>query len=711
MIMFYYRKKIKQSILIMGTLILSSIQVFAYEAPMAIDQLRIDTYLMLRHLPKKISNKKIAAVLEFAVPNLFTSFYNDIDEKLSHRSRKQGVSPEIAVEAAFRALDLVLFGKQSKSKVFQSNSNFVINDQEWGFQDASEEDIDNGIPLLIAYALNLASVTIESYSDHKTENKARFKQKIDDAKDMMQATKDKDYKEHLDVALGVIKAELLYRKWRKDVIKEATKNRQSNIEKEENSGNYVGHYSGCDEWPDGKVCYLSDEEEARDVLRNAFWNTKEGGYGVFANVRWSDVNWEEDDYAYGIFEKYSDDSLVKDRLTAPIFHPKKNQIEDYEGRTDSGLKLRMNLGLAVNKGLAIEEYDRKNKFNSFLVPNFLTRFHGYLYSSLDMDFLEYIYMNYVNLHSILVSDYKKHNTGKFHFIPRLYRGSSLLEFLTVGSKLYPKSMSAKKFIDSFNLTGKDENELHNYFKHLAKNQDLEYELYCYTNNDKYKSLEYVHLSNQLSKKTNENNAFFDEAELQGVVANKLRIGIAAAEDSAEKAANIGADVLPKYFSTDTILNRQHTFLPTHGWTYHNPDISYYTDILSNKIWNSSTSSDNIVINARRFGGELDINLHDTLRLVLRIEEIEKQEIVTLLSQIFKSYDDAFRRIYMHDQYSDNSIYTIDDRTFTLISSDLADKISLQDINAIASKYNALKVDLELGFKNRYSFNISFKDQA
>ena len=237
--MFVSFQATRRAILALSTLVLVSCQVFAYEAPTAIDQLRIDTYLMLRHLPEEIRNQKIADVLNFVTPELTYFLINDIDKKLSHRSRKQGVSSEIAVEAAFRALDLVLFGKQSKSKVFQSNSNFVINDQEWGFEDASDKDIDNGIPLLIAYALNLASVTIESYSDHKGENRARFKQKIDDANSTMQTTKDKDYKEHLDVALGVIKADLLYRKWRQDVIKEATKNRQDNIAEEENKGHLL----------------------------------------------------------------------------------------------------------------------------------------------------------------------------------------------------------------------------------------------------------------------------------------------------------------------------------------------------------------------------------------------------------------------------------------------------------------------------------------
>ena len=452
---------------------------------------------------------------------------------------------------------------------------------------------------------------------------------------------------------------------------------------------------------------MKKEKEARDKLDQALWNTNEGGYGVFANVRWSDVNWEEDDYAYGIFENYSDVSFVKDRLQSPIFHPKKNQIEDHEGRTDSSLKLEMNLNLAVNKGLAIEEYDKKNKFNSFLVPNFITRVEGYRYSSLDMDFLEYIYMNYVNLHSILVSDYKKHNTGKFHFIPRLYQRSRLLEFLTVGSKLYPKSSSAKKFIDSFNLTGKDINELHNYFKQLAKNKDLEYELYCYANNDKYKVLEYVHLSNQLSKKTREDGYFFDEAELQRVVANKLEIGIAA-EDSVEKTANIGADVLPKYFS---LGEGQNSLLsPNHVRKYYVPIISYYTDTLNNKIWNNSAKSYIVFINARRFGGELDINLHDTLILTLRIEEIEKQEIVTLLNQVFKSYDAEFDWLDRYGSDSDNSISINNDRSFILVSDDLPKKISLQEVKAIASNYIDLAITVVQDV-NGYGFSIRPEDQA
>ena len=393
--MFVSLQATRRAILALSTLVLVSCQVFAYEAPTAIDQLRIDTYLMLRHLPEEIKNQKIngenGSVLNFVTPELTNFLINDIDEKLSHRSRKQGISPEIAVEAAFRALDLVLFGKQSKSKAFQDDSNFVINNQDWGFEDASEEDIDNGIPVLIAYALNLASVTIESYSDHKGENRARFKQKIDDANSTMQTTKDKDYKEHLDVALGVIKADLLYRKWRQDVIKEATKNRQDNIKKEEeNSDNWLQRYSD-DEWPDGEYYTVQKEKEARDTLDNALWKFNKDGYraleGPFVNVKWSNVDWDENDYAYGMFENYSDGSLVKDRLQSPIFHPKKNQYHDHRSISDTVHKIGFNLEFVVNQGLAIEEYDKNSQFNSFLVPKFYKRDAYVGDSSLDMDFL------------------------------------------------------------------------------------------------------------------------------------------------------------------------------------------------------------------------------------------------------------------------------------------------------------------------------------
>ena len=719
---FNCKKIIKRAVLALTVAISASCQVFAYEAPTAIDQLRIDTYLMLRHLPEKIKNPGVssrnqlclATVLDFAVPDLGASFDEDIDGKLSHRNRNQEVSPDIAVEAAFRALDLVLFGKQSKSKVFQSNSNFVINDQEWGFQDASEEDIDNGIPLLIAYALNLASVTIESYSDHKAENKARFKKKIDDAKDMMQATKDKDYKEHLDVALGVIKAELLYRKWRKDVIKEATKGRQAN--KDANKWTLT-HLD--EEWPDGKLYDIPDEKKAHSKLLTPIWKkavrgkvSQSGGMtthtkvyyelkeGAFANVKWSDVDWEEDDYAYGLFENYSDGSLVKDRLSNTIFHPKKNQRKDFEERTDSEHKLMFNIECLVNQGLTIEEYDKRSQFNSFLVPRNITRYddEDFYYTSLDMDFLNYIYMSYVNLYSVLELDYKKHNTGKFRFIPRLYYGSKLLDFLIVGSKLYHNSDSAKKFIDSFDLTEEDEDELDSYFTQLTINRYLKYELYCYKTQDEDRPLEYAHISNKILPEYTTD---------RDVVKDTLNIGVITEYDSERRVSEIGS-FLPQYFSTD-LSNYYSDLSLDYDGEYYVPPIEYYTGILNGPIYGGISDSVSIYINARELGEEVSIPADGGLNFIrLYVEEINEKDIESFLPKVFEAFrenrQNYQKNVPEEERAGENRF------TFQLTGKDILKKYSIDEVRKLAEGYDDFVDNIE-EIDNGYEFSIGdFEDE-
>ena len=678
---FNCKKIIKRAVLALAAVISASCQVFAYEAPTAIDQLRIDTYLMLRHLPEKITKQKGAGVLNFAVPDLNAFFENITEGDLSHRSRKQKVSPEIAVEAAFRSLDLVLFGKQSKSKVFRSDSNFVINDQDWGFEDASDEDIDNGIPLLIAYALDLASVTIESYSDHKGENRARFKSKIDAAKSKMQTTKDEDYKEHLDVALGVIKAELLYQKWRQDVVKKAAKNRQANLQKEKKVHNS-----------------LPEEIKARDTLDQAFWREVEigttptsGGMGkrsnvhykliegTFANVKWSDVDWQEGDYAYGMFEDYSGDSFVKDRLQSPIFNPKQNHRKNFEGVTYSASKFHFNLDFIAKQGLSIEDYDRNNKFSFFALP------HSYVSSSnVDGAFLKYIYMNYANLCATLQSDYGKSNNKKFKSIFRVGYHPSIVDFLETGSKFYHENAKIKEFFDTFRLTQEESEELAENLLDKTSDKDLVHELYCFMRVKNIVPLTFFHLSNRLDMKSPSEENDLDYEYRYKDVFQKLHVGV----------SNL-AEEFPTYFNPK--------YSSGFSGSYTVPPIVFLTNVLTGKIGNHTTNSPAVHMRAVKLANDfLYYADGDTRRLSITFDQMEEKAVENFLNETFT------RLLKYRDRFDNkNEEYSLD---LELISSDFANKISLEKIQGIVSKYRGLKINVE-SFANAYIFTIGFKDQA
>ena len=676
--------------LALSTLVLVSCQVFAYEAPTAIDQLKIDAYLMMRHLPE-IGKRKHKSVLEIVAQDLDMAISNIASDKLSSKNRALDISPDIALEAAFRTMDLVLFGKQSKSKELPGGSNFVVNHQDWGFEDATDEDIDNGIPVLIAYALNLASKTIENRASHKAEVKDIFKQKINTAKSKMQSTKNADYKEHLDMALAIIKADLLYSKWRQHVFKEATRNREENLAnfKRDNDGESPIVTESISGIPGGVLYYaFPEEEKAIEDLNAPFWTwLDEQLNGPFVNTKWSDVDWDENDYAYGLFEDYADDSSIKDRLSAPIFNPKKNQSKDSVDITNTVHKLKFNIKCLHNQGLAIEDYDKNNKFNSFLVPEFINRSRSVGYSSLDMDFLNYIYMSYVNLYSVLESDYKKQNKGKFHFIPRLHPSSNLLHFLIVGSKLYNTDSEAKEFIDSFKLSDIDKNNLHDHFKSLTGNKHLDPQLYCYTSDSPTEPLSYVHVSNKIGKGLKKEGTNYPN---WNIMLNSLGIAV-------EKNSSIAP---PIYYSTHDQHYLFYDLSPAYNSQGSEPPIYYYTDTLNGSFFNHNSYSDKVYIHAKRLKGEASIaDYEKALNITLEVEEIEEQQIEYFVKRVLRNFVDL-RSQYL---FLTNTISKVQ-----LLGHDVANKFSFAQVQELLKRYEGFSIEAEK-IAGGYSFSIYLKD--
>ena len=277
-------------------------------------------------------------------------------------------------------------------------------------------------------------------------------------------------------------------------------------------------------------------------------------------------------------------------------------------------------------------------------------------------------MNYVNLHSILASDYKKHNNRKFTFIPRLYRWSELLDFLIVGSKLYKTNTTTVDFTNSFKLSQVDKTSLHDYLKSLIGDKYLQSELYCYTSDDPSEPLAYAHLSNQYGR-------IWDSTELfdhpNQIVANSLEI-----------AADKG-DGLTTYYSTHYHKVYFYDLSDDYNGQGIIPPIYYYTGEIIDDFVNRSSNSRKIYINTRKLEGNIGIPILTTPNFIsLEVEEIKSQQIEYFIERVFEYFKNRLEHI-------DNEAYNIQLKT-----EGIADKFSFAQVQKLLEEYKDLGIHAE-----------------
>ena len=452
-------------------LILTIFKVDAYEANTAQEQLDIDIYLMHRHSPKGTFEHRL-----FASRAMFPYLHENqilfkVDDIINRQLPQRKQTKEIAVDAAFRLYDLVLFGKQSRSSIIKKFSNFVIDDKNWGFIDSYRDDADNGVLAMIAHGVDIATTVLTQHAS--PEQKKLLKEKIHHAQKELQQTTDTNYKEHLEIALEIIKRNFLYEKWREEIIDtvpnihEITKAE----EKIDRSGYKlpVGHgYEGGFYFPgtnEGKSAYKKLSQSF--FLSNGYY-TDRSEPGYFYSVKWSNVDWKANDFATGLF---SDESQMDDFFDIMSSICSRDSSQKIDHIYTNLYKHFNNISFILSKGAIIEQYDRSKKFNYFnTVIHPIFSFNYVKDRFFDEEYKQYYSRKYIDLYSVLNADYRKHNQTDGKFIPLSYSDDKLSYVL----KFINDHNGGSLVINRLTLTDKEKDEFHEYLRDIAFNSSPEF---------------------------------------------------------------------------------------------------------------------------------------------------------------------------------------------------------------------------------------------